>query len=108
MVKQSSLFGKWLYHKYLEWQYQSGERKTLAQFAQWIGISGSLIGHWVRGTRNPSRRSVELLALRLGPAVYDVLNVDPLDPDLLVIMENWGKLKASDRKQVFNFFREQL
>jgi len=49
-----------------------------------------------------------LLALRLGPAVYDVLNVDPLDPDLLVIMENWGKLKASDRKQVFNFFREQL
>ena len=40
-------FGKWLTGKYLLWQVELGERKTLTEFAGFLGVSPSTVSAWI-------------------------------------------------------------
>lgn len=82
-------FSKFLEFKYLEWQQNVG-RKTVKEFAAYIGVSTSTISTWWNEDRVPEGENIQKLASKLGIEVYDSLDLPRPDPDLLYIQQNWS------------------
>jgi len=75
-------FDKLLTIKFIEWQQKQGERKTVREFAQWLGVAQSTVSMWWNNRSTPQGNFVRLLADKLGPEVYDALDLPRPDPDL--------------------------
>lgn len=52
----------------------------------------------------PTGENVHKLAARLGPEVYELLNMAPADPILRYITRNWDKLPPEEQ----NYIREKV
>lgn len=90
-------FSKFLEFKYLEWQQKVG-RKTVKEFAAYIGVSTSTISTWWHENRIPEGENIQKLASKLGIEVYDALDLPRPDPDLLYIQQNWQNLDPATRR----------
>lgn len=98
-------FSQWLEQKYLEWQNAQGKRKTLDEFAEYIGVSRSILSHWISGTRKkPTPESIRQLSNKLGFEVYDVLGLPRPDEDLAYISQHWDQVSETFRRK----FREEV
>ena len=98
-------FSQWLEQKFLEWQTAQGERKTIQDFADYLGVKGSVLSHWMNEIRKkPNSESIRQLSSKLGFEVYDVLGLPRPDPDLAYISQNWDKVSEEFRQK----FRKQV
>lgn len=77
-------FSQYLEMKYLEWQQKQGGRKTIAEFAAYLGIAQTTASSYMNGVRKPEGEKLQRIAEKLGIEVYDVLGVQRPDPDLLI------------------------
>lgn len=94
-------FPQYLEREYLRWQQQQGGRKTVAEFAAWLGVKQSTVSMWWNGNSTPRDDSViRNIAKRLGMEVYDVLEMERPDPDLAYIDQVWGDLSPKERKAI--------
>ena len=93
-------FPKWLEQRFLAWQNQQGMRKTLDEFAAYLGVGRQILSAWLNGTRSPSPESLRLLAAKLGPEVYDALDLERPDPDLAFITQQWDNLDQATRRKL--------
>lgn len=75
-------FPEFIERKYLEWQNREGKRKSIEEFAIYIGVSQPALSLWMGGKRTPSAQTVHLLAEIFGNEVYDVLGLPRPNPDL--------------------------
>jgi len=79
-------FKEWITSKFLDYERQIGQRATITQFADHIGVAQSVLSQWMNGTRSPgNKKSIEKLAAVFGPEVYEVVgksstvfNYDPI------------------------------
>lgn len=100
-------FPQFLERKFLEWQTREGERKTVGEFAKYLGFAQSTISMWWTGKNTPTDETIlRRLADRLGLEVYDALGLDRPDEDLLWFMNNWDLLPRHVR-QSMKSLREQ-
>lgn len=97
---ETTEFSTWLEKKYLEWQGLRGKRATLAQFADFLGISAPLLSHYMNGIRKPTRENIQKFAKRFGPEIYDIFGLQDPDPKLRLISRNWSKLTAEQQQQL--------
>ena len=67
-------FAEWLEGKFLSWMGEAGRRRTVTEFAKYIGVSQSLMSQWLNGHYLPDLKNINKIAERLGPEVYDLLN----------------------------------
>lgn len=93
-------FAKYLEKKYLDWQQEMGERKTIEEFGHYIGVSQGAVSLWMNGKREPAADSIKLLANVLGPEIYDVLGLERPDPRLVYIQQIWGMLPPESRQRL--------
>lgn len=93
-------FTQFLELKFLEWQQAEGGRKTVKQFAAYIGVSQSTISTWWNGDRSPEGENIQKIAHKLGIEVYDVLGIPRPDPDLLYIQQNWSNFSEKGRQAI--------
>lgn len=91
-------FPKFLESKFLEWQREQGGRRTVTEFARWIGVKQSSVSMWWNGANEPSDESIRLLANKLGLEVYDALGLERPDPDLHYIQSNWEQYTSAERR----------
>lgn len=91
-------FPQFLEKKFLEWQQRMGGRRSVSEFAKWIGVKQSSISMWWTGANTPNPESIKLLADKLGLEVYDALDLPRPDPDLHYIQQQWGNLLPEERK----------
>ena len=77
-------FSRFLELKFLEWQQREGGRKTVKEFAAYIGVSQSTISTWWNEDRKPEGENLRKLAEKLGIEVYDILGMPRPDSDQLV------------------------
>lgn len=68
-------FGNWLSKKFLEWQLSQGERKTITQFAEYLGVPQPSLSEWMASKYIPRGQSLAKLAEKLGYEVYEILGV---------------------------------
>ena len=85
-------FNQWLEQQYLDWEHLSGHRKTPQQFADYLGISSSLLSHYLSGSREPAQDNLDKIAEKLGDEAYDVLDRPRPDPVLRKVIRKWGEL----------------
>jgi len=68
-----SKFPDWMTKVFLEWQTQQGKRKTLEEFATYIGVSRPLVNMWMNGNQKPGADNIKLLGDLFGDEIYDAL-----------------------------------
>lgn len=100
-------FNQWLEQQYLDWEHQSGHRKTLQQFADYLGISSSLLSHYLSGSREPAQVNLDKIADKLGDEAYDVLERPRPDPLLRNMIRKWGRLSDEQKARIESITKEQ-
>lgn len=75
-------FPEFLEKKYLEWQLKEEGRKTIVQFAAYIGVSQPILSMWLSGKKRPGVDNIKLLAEIFGDEVYDSLGLPRPNPYL--------------------------
>lgn len=75
MIKMTH-FSDWLFDKFSEWEKTSGKRRrSVAEFSRYLGVKQPTLARWIIGDSIPKGDSVNLLADKLGPEVYDQLGL---------------------------------
>lgn len=69
-------FSKFLEKYYLNWQMENG-RASIREFSRWLDINHAMIDQWMNGKGRPGAKSIPKLARKLGPEVYEILNISP-------------------------------
>jgi transcriptional regulator with XRE-family HTH domain len=92
-------FSDFLDVQFLAWQQREGRRKTMKEFSEYLGIKQSTISMWYSG-QSPNPESLRVLAAKLGPEVYDALDLERPDPDLAYITQQWENLDPATRRQL--------
>jgi transcriptional regulator with XRE-family HTH domain len=93
-------FSQFMELKFIEYQRHSGGRKTVADFASFLGIAQTTLSSYMNDKRMPGDEYIEILASKLGMEVYDALGLPRPDPDLLFIQTAWGELDEDTRKRL--------
>ena len=99
-------FNQWLEQQYLDWEHQSGRRKTLQQFADYLGISSSLLSHYLSGSREPAQENLDKIADKLGDKAYDALERPRPDPVLRKVIRKWGELSDEQKARIESITNE--
>lgn len=74
---------EWLNAKFLEWERTEGKRKTLGQFAEYLGVSRISLSDWLSGKYAPKVQNLGRISEKLGFEIYDVMGMPrPLPAEL--------------------------
>lgn len=66
---------EWLNLKFLSWEQSEGRRKTLGEFAEYLGVSRISLSDWINGKYAPKAQNIGKLAERLGLEIYDLVGI---------------------------------
>ena len=95
------MWKRFVNHKFLDWQKNYEERKTVTEFASSIGFTQPTVSLWMNGTRIPkSQEDIQKLALLWGLEVYDALNLPRPDAYLYTLQSLWNDLPAEKRRAI--------
>lgn len=95
-----SEFSDWITRKFVEWQATQGRRKTIEEFATFIGVSRPLVNMWMNANQKPGKENIKLLAKIFGVDVYDALNMDRPNPYLERANQSWEFIPEERQKQI--------
>jgi hypothetical protein len=114
-------FKDWFFNKFIEWEKtQPGRRSNQSVFARWLSeneydvtIKQQLVSYWIKGPYEPTdQKYILVLASKLGQEIYQVLDVDPIDPLFLYVNRNWGNaphnVQLELAKVLANYTKEPL
>jgi len=93
-------FPEYIEKKYLQWQTELGKRKSIEEFAMYIGVSQSALSLWMSGKRTPSVQTANLLAEIFGNDVYDALGIARPNPYLQRLNRVWEFLPEAIQKKI--------
>ncbi len=96
-------FSQYLEIKFLEWQQSEGGRKTVRQFAAYIGVSPASITQWWNENRVPEGENIQKLANKLGVEVYDVLGLPRPNENLYYLQKEWDSFSLDEQKRIRDF-----
>lgn len=80
---------EYLTQKFLDWQAAEGERKTLEDFADFLDVNRSLLSYWMNGSRIPSEKNVDKIAVKFGNDIYEILDLPRPNPYLQKVNRLW-------------------
>ena len=86
--------------KFIEWQHSQGGRKTVEDFARYLGIAQSTASLYMNGKRLPEGDILKKLSDKLGLEVYDALDLPRPDEDLFNISALWNELNEHERNAI--------
>lgn len=91
---------EYLTRKYLVWQTEEGERKTLEEFAIYLGVNRSLLSFWMNGARVPNDENIERLSIRFGDEIYDIMEKERPNPYLQRVNRVWEFLPEAMQQRI--------
>ena len=100
MLVTMNNFSSWITRKYVEWQAKEGRRKTIEEFAAYLGTSRPLVNMWMNGNKKPGKENVKILAELFGNDIYDVLELPRPNPYKQVIDRVWEFLPEDFQKKI--------
>jgi transcriptional regulator with XRE-family HTH domain len=77
-------FPEWITRKYLDWRGDVVTGRSITKFAEYLGVSQSLMNNWMQGQRMPGRKSLMKIG-RKYPEIIEIFefaipnNYDELD-----------------------------
>ncbi len=97
---------RYLDKRYLEWQLESGEIRSKKEFAEYLDVRESTLGHWMNGRRIPNYDFATILAEKLSAEVYAVCGYLPPDPFLQTFIVAWYGFNPIEKKEIQSFIEE--
>ncbi len=92
---------KLLLEYFFTWQKTYGERKTVKEFAEFIGLSDKVLNHVFTGNREPTLEQSQLFAVVFNDRRFlEVTDRPPGDIDLIYIQRHWSKLDQSIKDKI--------
>ncbi len=104
----STRIGEWLTQKFLAWQTDQKEIKTLAEFADYLEVGRPALSMWISGKRQPNEKMARRLAQKLGLEIYDVLGMARPDEQTQDLVHAFGKLDPDRQDQLIKRAQELL
>jgi len=93
-------FPEWINKKFVLWQAERGERKTIQEFAAFLGISRPLLNMWMNANRKPGTENIKILEEIFGLEVYDALGLPRPNPYLQRVNRLWEFLPEAIQKKI--------
>jgi hypothetical protein len=66
---------EWLESKYQDWVKGQPEKQSYYTFARYLDVAHSVFTQWASGVARPSEEDLAKLAGKLGPEVYDLVEM---------------------------------
>lgn len=107
-MTKDKIVSEWLESKFIEWIAQTGQRRTVKEFAEWLDISRTVVSRYLSGDRIPTRKNADKIAARLGPEIYDLLGLQRPDPLLQEIQANWSLLTETEQQQISDMINDAV
>jgi transcriptional regulator with XRE-family HTH domain len=93
-------FSVYLENKYLDWQKSGGGRRSLTDFAEYLGVDKGVLSNWMNAKRVPNGASIPLLVGKFGPTVYDTLGLIRPDPLVRLLTTIAGDLSEDGKQEL--------
>lgn len=93
-------FKKFIEGKFVQWQSEQGKRKTVADFAAYLGISQPLLSMWMNGSKKPGIENIKILSQIYGLEIYDLLGKPRPDASFFKMTTYWNFLNDSEREAI--------
>ncbi len=107
--------GRFLTVKFLEWQNARGDVCSISEWAEWLSdnsrrivITRPSLSLWMNDKRHPTGEFLEVLAEKLGPEVYDLLDRSRPDANLAFVTSVWHKLSPACVDKVITSIKADL
>lgn len=108
MRKTASSF---LNNAYLEWQLGTRKKQTLRSFAEYLEVTEQSLSGWMVGRNIPAGENLRKLARKLGPGIYDALEIPRPAPLTAyvdeVVVELDEKAQLELRKVIHDWMSER-
>lgn len=83
---------EWIRQKYIEWLTSEGQIRSQREFADYIGIEKVALSRYLnKNIKTPDPETVEKIANKLGPEIYDVLGFARPDEQSLGRFRNYAE-----------------
>ncbi len=69
----------WLQEKYEDWRHQKGVRKTITEFAAYIGINEANMLDYMSGKEVPKGSNLAKIAGMMGFDIYETVQIKPAE-----------------------------
>jgi transcriptional regulator with XRE-family HTH domain len=99
---------QYLTQKFIEWQGELRQRKTMEEFAAHLNVSRSLLSYWMNGTREPSRENIDKLANVFGAEIYDIMKIPRPDPFVSYVQKSASNLKENQKRTIKDMIAKYL
>lgn len=97
----STPFQQKLFDKFIEFQKAEGERKTLKEFAAYIGIGEKYFNLLLNGKRPPSDNVIDTLAEFFRDlSFYDVTGRERPRLRLNYVQKHWDEVEPEDKNRI--------
>ena len=107
-MKSKSEFARWLELQYVDWMHERGEVTTQREFAEYLGLDQVQLSHYINERRKkPDKVALEKLASKLGPEIYDVLDLARPDLDLKQVTAVWHLLSEEQKERIMAIALEE-
>lgn len=108
-MSEAAEFSAWLTRKFLDWQTQSGERKSVVEFAAYLEVDQPSLSKYLTGKSTPTGDNLLKIAMKFGFEAYELLDAQPPIKDalLLAIVKGWDQLSDAVKEEFRKALSEQ-
>lgn len=100
------LLSQMLVDAHIEFQRERHKTVSQATFSKWLGVPTTSLSQWINELRLPTGDNVHKLASKLGPKVYDILEMPrmmPLDKTQKELYSIWYDLTEQEQIELLEF-----
>ena len=101
-------FSSWLLERYLEWQNELGELKSITEFAAWVGVSQPVVSKYLHGKGEPGEDNAYQFYLKYGEEIYEILDMEPPDFFLRYVQASWHLLPEGTKEEIKEIVKKSL
>jgi len=107
MLLMTLKFPDWINKMFVNWQAEQGRKKSIQDFANYVGVSRPLMNMWMNGNQTPGKGNIEMLANIFGNEVYDSLNLPRPNPYLQTAVNNWEFMSEEKQEKISRMIAEE-
>lgn len=91
---------------FVDWQHRHRQRKTIKEFADYLGVTRDTLNNWMSGRRQPDEDHMLLLAQSLGSRIFQVEGYQWMHPEAHAIARAWGGLTDQQREHIMELLAD--
>ncbi len=96
-----SKFAEWFKNAYFDWERQHSDGiQGITKFAEYLGVEQPQVSAWMKGKYKPGRENVGRLAAKLGPGVFDALNMPAPDRELARLIQLYESASEEQKEKI--------